>query len=420
MTRDKLIFWGPITVLCLVLIAYLFQASPRLDLDSPSYLLAYSTRPPIYPIFLWFFHNLGEYQLQIVMWVQCILSLLSLLYISNWLHKHLEMSGLFIFIILFLTVSFVFFYYKMLQTVCSEAITFPVFIVTFSLLVECFHAFNIKKLILLAFFTSILILTRAQFYYFYLLFIVLIAWYGWKKISIKKIMITLLIMMISITITAISNRGYHLLKHGYFADIPLVGTQLVVQALFLSGLDASHYFEDPIEKDVFKKLIKQLEEKQLTKKSSSLAMKPVEGFHATYAYYTVAYPSIMKTNDTTLAGMSAYQKEAVNLKISKVLYWYGIKDNLSFYFWKLGSFFGDISIFLFFFTCFVAISARVLIPRDRFVSIYSIYIGVSLLTILVNTAFVAIFEPLLPAYSYYSYFLIFSLAGLLGKKLLTQ
>src|SRR3990167_7636391 len=417
--RDKLIFWSPITALCLVLITYLFQMPPKLDFDSTSYILAYSTRPPIYPIFLWLFHNFGKYQLEIAIWAQCILSLLSLLYISNWLHKHLELSGLLILFILLPTVSLLFFYYQTLQTICSEAITLPVFIVTFSLLVECFHTFNIKKLILLVIFANILILTRAQFYYFYFLFMLLTVWYGWKKIPIKKIIITILIMMISIAVTAIINRGYHLLKHGHFADVPLVGTQLIVQALFLSKIDAAQYFENPVEKNYFIVMIKRLEEQQLTKNSSKLAMKKVEGFHTTYAYYTVSYPSILQVNDSTLAGISEYQKEAITLNISKILYWHAIKNNLIFYFWKLVSFFGDISIFLFFLIIFFTSSVRIFISREDNSSFYSVYIWVSLLTILVNTAFVTIFEPLLPAYSYYSYFLIFCLGGLLSKKLLT-
>ncbi|OGT45944.1 MAG: hypothetical protein A3E83_02575 [Gammaproteobacteria bacterium RIFCSPHIGHO2_12_FULL_41_20] len=417
--HNKLMFWSPIVAVCLLLIAYVFESAPKLDFDSTSYIFSYATRPPIYPTFVWLFRGFGKHQLEIVMWVQCVFSLLSLLYISRWLHKHLLISGLSILFILLLTVSLIFIYYQTLQTICSEAIAFPVFIVTFSLLVECFYTFNIKKLILLVIFTNILILTRAQFYYFYFLFMLLVAWYGWKKIPIKKIFLTLLIMILSITATAIINRSYHLLKHGHFADVPFIGTQLIVQALFLSNTDAAQFFENSTEKNLFLSLIKQLEELKLTKNSSMLAMKPAQGFHATYAYYTAVYPSILQANDSILGEIATYQKEAIALNISKVLYWHAIKENSLFYFWKLISFFGDISIFLFFFIAFFTSSIRIFIPRNGNTSFYSIYIWLSLLTILVNTAFVAIFEPLLPSYSFYSYFLIFCLGGLLGKTLLT-
>src|SRR5689334_20673593 len=91
--RAKLFSWSQITILGLLIIVYLIKTSPDAECDTTSYLSFSPVRPPLYPIFLWFFHGFGAYQFTIVMWIQSFLSFLSLLYTRHWLHTRLKLSN---------------------------------------------------------------------------------------------------------------------------------------------------------------------------------------------------------------------------------------------------------------------------------------------------------------------------------------
>ena len=408
---------GHIFVLGLLMAIYMVLTSPENDPDSASYIIFKQIRPPVYPIFLWLFHKFGLYQFSVAMWVQAVIAFSSLFYASNWFHKNLKLPNILIFTMLLFTTLLIFFYYKMIRIVCSEGLAFPLFIITFLLLVECFDSFNIKKLILLVVCSNILILIRAQFYYFYILFAILIAWYIWKKITIKNVFLGIMIMTISILITLMLNRGYHFFMHGYFGEVPLVGRQLIIQPLYLSNISDAQYFKNPEEKILFTNMLAQLEKHQLTKESAAPVLQPL-GIHSAYNYYATIYHSIQKDNDRALSAMTDYQKDVTSLSMSKVLYLHSIKQNVIFYLWKISSFFGEIPAFIVFLMVTVAAFFRIVADKKRDPSINQIFILVSLLTILINTAFVSIFEPMLPSYSYYSYFLIYCLGGLIAKKCL--
>lgn len=406
--------------LALVIIAYLIKSGPDLGPDAWSYLSFHPMRPPIYPLFVAAFKGFSKYQYIMIMWSQFIITFIALLYAGQWLQRKLNLSNLLTFICLLLTCIIVIFHYKIIQSISTEAIAFTLFIFDFLLLVECFYNYDIKKIILLSIFTSLLILTRAQFYYFYLLLTSLIIWYMWKKISINKIVLTGLILIISIISTMIINRGYHYYMNDHFAEIPIIGTQLIVQPLFLANKDVLNYFENEKERIIVSKMLTQLENNHLTKSSAPIFLQPPLNIQLSNAFYSTLYNSIMYQSDVNIfTGMNLYQKDKLKLHISKKLFIYELKENLSFYLLRISIFFGDISFFISYVIVFFVIGYRLIKNRENNFDLRMIFIFISLLTILINTAFVAIFEPLLPCYSLYSYFLIYCLMALAIQNLLS-
>lgn len=393
----------------------LINKTPDIGADAGSYIRFDVTRPPVYPIFLWLFHGLGQYQFFVVIWVQGFLSFLALLYARNWLHKHLDISSGLIFFILCLTILQIFFHYDMLRLIYSEALAFPLFIITFFSLVNTVNDFSKKNVICLALTTSLLILTRAQFYYFYFLFTLLIVFHIWKKSPVKKTLVNSLIILLSILLTMGFNRSYHYFMHGHFSEIPAAGKQLVIQPLFLTDSKAIRYLNDPTEKSIFSNIMQIIEEHQLSKKNAPATMLPPLALPLANQYYNTTYVPITHAIDSAIKGFSPYQADKILIHITKQLAWHEPKTNLIFYFWKIISFYGDTSFFLFFQGILLAIGWRMLFSRNHALSTNEIFIFVTLLTILLNTAFIAIPEVVGSRYSYYCYFLIYCLGGLFAQ-----
>lgn len=412
LTQTQLRSWAQTTILVLLTFFYLSSISVGIYDDSPGYINFEPIRPPVYPIFIWLFHSFGSYQLTLVMWAQTLFTLAALLYARQWLQQRFKMSGMITFFIaLFIMVMFA--YYRTTQLICSEAVAFPLFIFAFLSLMDCFNSFTLKRIVTLTILVNLLVLTRLQFYYFYLSYLLLLAWYAWKRIPAKQVLFVTVIFVVSTLLEIVLNRGYHYTLNGRFADAPAVGMQFVVQALYLTGQGAEKYFTDPNEKAIFKKIMTQLEEKHYTE-ASEQTLLPLSR-QTTYAYYYAAYNQIMLVCSQNLPNLSLYQRDQFLLKMAKTLYSHELKKNLLFYALKIGSFFGGIPIFFAYLLILFSALAAVIRDRAHAPDFRYLFTAVSLLAILVNAAFVTLFEPGQASYFFYAYFLLFCLSGILAQ-----
>lgn len=411
--------WLQILIFSGLTIYHLSNISPAIVGDTPSYTTLYTSRPPVYPIFFWLFHLFGKYQYVAVMWAQSIISFSALLYARKWLHKHLGISEVLTFFILSFCIVQIFFHFELLQSICSEGLSFPLFIITFLLLVDCFKTCNLRKICYLSACTGLLILTRIQFIYFYPLLGILVIWYFWRKIPIKHTFITLMIVLFSILITAEANRTFHVLFPGQTGDMS-PGEYLLFNALYLSDSNFVKYIDKVDDQIIYAKIVKQLEEHQLTKKSAPPVLgKPIALTRA-YVHYNAAYIQIVRSYYKIVNGMPRDQVIAIATNISKAIYLHSIKDNLIFYVGKIVTFFGDISFFTVFALILLVGALRSLSDRAWNPDYCQIFIIISFLTILANVAFVSIFEALETRYLYYCYFLILCLGALLNEKVFLQ
>ena len=146
-------------ILFFTIFLYLIIAKPYIDDNTYTYTQFTLIRQPVYSIFLNSFRWAGEHQFQLIMWVQGLLTFLSLLYARRWLKTRLALSDYFILPVFFIILFTISFYYQIRSVDDPEGITFPIFIITFFILLECFYHFEIKKIIYLNFLVSLLILT---------------------------------------------------------------------------------------------------------------------------------------------------------------------------------------------------------------------------------------------------------------------
>lgn len=424
--RNNLFSWCQIVVLGLMIFVPLFGASPFLGSDARGYIHFWSWRPPIYPIFIWLFHGFGKYQFVATMWAQSTLVFITLLYSRYWLQKYLELPKLVTFLILFFTITVDFLNTHLLQWIYSEGLSFSLFLVVFLLLIENFKIYNVKKMILMVISGSLLILTRGQFNFLYLLFLLIPIWQFWNRKPVKQILFNLSIIIISIFLAVLLERGYHYYLHGQFRGSSYVGRMLVVQPLYLSDASAAKYFENPLEKSIFLKIMNELEEKHLTRKSappSVLTKYPrttLDYFNNNFnliddtfpiVYQPGVYPPDIPVFD--------YQTDAQFFNIAKTLILHAPIENLNLYIWKVTSNFASPWIFLAFLITFIVIIIRVM-DRCYQPNMKQMFIIGSLLFILANASFVAIFQCYSQRYFIYTYFLYFCLSGLLANEFLAK
>lgn len=410
-TRNRVLNNLPILILGLLTAVYLSYVSPLIEVDSVTYINFSSRRPPIYPFFLWIFHGFGSYQFTIVIWFQFIFSFLSLGYACHWLRTRLQLNEFLISFILISTVVLIFIYYKMLRSICSEGITFPLFIIAFLLLVETFNHLTLKKMVLLSLYTSLLVLTRAQFYFFYILLAMLVIWNIWKKTSLKTIFLSFLLIITSIVFNEGITRSYHYLMFGRFSSVPLVGIQLIPRALFLSHIRLSQYFTDQSDQIIFEKILNRLENKHLTK---STAPEIIKGLHPVLAYYNAAVPAIEKNYSPYIEGLSLYQTNEKMLRLSKVLYLNNLKENLILYLWSISSYFGEIPFILSFLLVLFVLYKSIF--KNKKIDTKTAFIILAMSTIIINVAFCAIWVIMVASYYYYTYFLTFCLAAIIANE----
>ncbi len=411
-------------ILGVLIAGFLCTHSPNLEYDiDPSYLLFGPSRPPLYPIFIWLFRWAGPYQFFLIMWLQGVLLFSALLYARNWLRKNLQISDFLIFMVCLLVVLTIGFHFQ-IWFIQSEGLSFPLFIVTFFVLIECFEKFNLKKIFYLAVLVSLLVLTRLQFYYFYLVFVLLCGWYLWQRTSMQKASLAVLILVGSVCATTVVDHGYHYLKHGNFSGGSYSGLMFLVQTLFLADNNAADYFENPTEKSYVQAMINQRNAQGLNQDASLITSLKPSYLQYAYQSYSKNYLVLQKIIDitfntsveNTLETASIYKANAAAMNINKVLMLHEAKKNLIFLLWKFVQCMGNVPLFLFYLIILLTIPFRIMTDKILYPNLSLIFVATITILTFGNAAIIALCNPDIPVYFCYSQFMFYCLAAFLINK----
>ena len=408
--------WSYIVILSLLVFVPLYHGAPEIWSDTAKYLHFDSSRPILYPIFLWLFHGFGNDQLNVVMWVQGALNFLTLLYVNKWLRERFQLPTYLTFIVSFVTIALIFNYFKMVQNITAEALAFPLFVLTITALVDTFKKFDIKRFFSLMLFCNLLILTREQFYYFYPLCLLVVAWHFWKHANVKMFLQGLAIFISSILIASFLTKTYQYSINHQFRGSSHAGELFISQMLYLSSPGDNKYFTNPTEKLAFEKIMKKLQKLKITKQSA-YDLHPPLTLDAAYNHFTRVVIDIETYAKLNLpASMNAYEVNDTLLHISKTLFLHSIKNNLMFYTWKTASVVGGLWILIGFLMILSVFSLRAITDRKWNPSLSQIFIATALMTIISNAIFISVVAHYETRYFYYSYYLYFILAALVAKE----
>lgn len=409
-------------LLILATILFLIGRVPNTGYDTPSYVNFSVMRPPIYPVFIWLFRWAGSYQFQSIMWVQSILTLSALAYARHWLRKNINVPDSMIFCIVLVTLITICFHSQMWY-IQSEGLTFPIFIFTFFVLIACFHKFCFKQLARLSVLVFILILLRQQFYYFYGILILLCVWYGYQKISFRKIAACSFIFLGSIFSAIMIDKIYHYIEHHHFEEgqVSYIMSQFSVQAIYLSQENATNYFSNSTEKNIVKSILQKTKKKNLNRDVVLLNNKIVPQYlEYTYEEYFRNYVAIQ----SILVGelyRDRTRSEANQLlnNITKILVQNNFQENFLFYGWKVVASMGGVPGFLFFCLLLYCVGLIVFQRKGLAFSNEFIFVMLSVIITFCNALVVALAEPALPPYFCYTQFLLYCLTGVFASQLVT-
>ena len=404
--------------LAIFIIFFLLMHSPNsVDYDALSYINFYGARPPLYPMFIWIFHWAGNYQFKFVVWTHAIITFSSLLYARRWLKTRLKINDFLIFIVFCIVTVTILFHFQ-LMLIGAEGLTFPFFIWIFFLLIECFNKFDLKKILYLSIWVSVIILTRLQFYYFYGIYIVLILWYFLKGVPIKKVGSAVIIFLALALLTGIIGRSYQYIKFGVYSTEPATGKLLIVQALYLTKSDSPlPDFRTKNERQYAENMLSMIYENKLNKEASLLLSTKPSYYELAYEEYNKNYIAINDIVSKVLSNLTPYQFNEITQDISKTLFFNNPKENFLFILWKFIVFIGGIPLFLFFLIIVSAcIPAMFFCKKNKFCYVH-FFVLVSILVIFLNAATVSLFEAYTSPYFCYSQFLLYCLSALFSDRL---
>lgn len=413
----------PYLMLATLIISYLCLHTPSLDNDiDPSYITFGGVRPPLYPAFIWLFHWARSYQFILLIWAQGALLFMSLLYARHWLKKYLQIADAAIFLICLWVVLTITLHFQ-IGGIQPAGVSFPSFILAFFLLIECFQKFSLKKTSYLALLVSILVLTRLQFYYFYIIFLILCLWYLWQKIPIKQVSFAFLVLFGSAASTTLIDHSYHYFKHGTFSGAPYGGLLILVQALYLAEDNAANYFQNPAEKAYVQSMINQRNAQHLNKDAHLIKQLKPRYFEYAYQSYARNYTALQiiveKTLNTSIEntfGKTNFKANTIAFDIDKTLILNEFKKNILFFLWKIIQCMESIPQFLFFSLLLVAVPFKIIKNKIREPDISLLFVGTITVITFLNAAIVAASNPYISLYFCYSQFMFYCLAAFLASR----
>lgn len=431
-SHKNIFTWWQLLLLGSLIFFPLFGMSPDTNLgsDAEGYIHPQLCRPPLYPIFLWVFRIFASQQLIVARWAQTILTLFSLLYAGWWLQKNLHVPKFISFLIILTMIMIMSLHTHTLAWIFSEGIAFPIFIVTFLLWVENCKNLNAKTFFMVVMGSSLLILTRNQFYYLYPVLALCVLWHFWRGLSWQKMLGYFTIIILSALMTVLFAQSYydwigrHIGPSHSAADWKYSGWRVLVQPIYLADQSAEKLFQNPVEKKLFIHLFNQVNKDQYTRLSAAPLHENNNLLAAEYHYMSTLgklQDSVRIAIKTHIPkGVSADKVDQLLFHISKTLVLNALKENISFYLLRVTFYAGGFWIFLSSLITLFAMSYRILTDRKWQPSMGQAFIMLALLLILLNAAFVALVEIQSARYFYYPIFLYFCLFGLLASEFMKK
>ena len=210
------------------------------------------------------------------------------------------------------------------------------------------------------------------------------------------------------------DRTYHYFQHGKFIQTPFTGLQLVTDALYVSNRSDAKLFNNKLEKEAFTAIIDSIERKGLTLKSLKNE-KPSVGPSEVIYHYTHSYNDICHRNAKVILSSYLSSSEGINhwkeideisMKMARKIILNNPIDFFKLYVYDiLRNGFYTNGILIFFIISFLYSVHRILWIRNDHVLIFLV---LSSMCLVFNFLLVALVEPILNRYSFYTSILYFT------------
>ncbi len=247
---------------------YIFLQGPALGGDSYGYLRMDLIRPVGYPFFLYLMSIFGDYQQVVVMIFQVLLNIGVAAYFLKKINSLFKLSPLFnLFLLPLLLYTIV--YFSQPHALLSEAITFPLFLIVSTYLIESILTRDTSYLYKAIFLNTLIFLIREQFLFLYpligLLFIYIQFLFCHQKNreNLKKSALFIATIVLCLIGASTLNKTYHYIVHDTFSN-PHMNVSFFPTAIYVADIDDSDLFEDPDIRNAYLEIYQTIEEYGLT------------------------------------------------------------------------------------------------------------------------------------------------------------
>ena len=233
----------------------------NLQPDSLGYIEMWFNRTPAYPLFVNGIEAIfGGYYKTALKSIQLLVGLTSVWYFITLLRKNISLYA-FWYIVLTVILLIPYFYnHKIANTILTEAIAYPLYLLTTVHFLLFFLKERTKHLSYGLIFLFILLLTRKQFLYFIPIGIVLLLWISYQSKTIKKHILHLILLLALPFLVSLTDSTYHKIVHGHFTNTPWTGIHLLAPAMYVADKNDAAIYTSEEEKTYFNAIYAEVEE----------------------------------------------------------------------------------------------------------------------------------------------------------------
>lgn len=197
------------------------------------------------------------------------------------------------------------------SAVLSEALTYPIFLVIFSLTLKLFVNENLNYIYKISILLVVLILTRGQFLALVPALILIVGYIIFKTKSIKKQYYFILILCAIPLLTSFSERLYNKIVFGYFVNNAMNYVHLIASPIYIANESDVDLFSSEEEITYFNIVYSSLREAELTR-NQNLNLKIGD-----YKFYENNFSKICNRRIYEL-GLNFYESKGLNFVESNI------------------------------------------------------------------------------------------------------
>jgi hypothetical protein len=195
---------------------------------------------------------------------QLLLNILAIEYVLKTIAKLLDIKRYLLFVIRFSLVLPLVYQYFVVNSLLTEALCYPLFLLLLANIIKGFDAGNWKHYVYAMIFLTLLIGLRGQF--LFVLPVLLFIW-TYQVLTKRLSKITFLLLILSIPfqffVNELIEKSVNKLQHGVFTTAPFTGVHLASSVFYLSEAKDSIYFDDELLKSYFNFIHNELKNENL-------------------------------------------------------------------------------------------------------------------------------------------------------------
>lgn len=282
-------------VLLIGLFFFFLSKGSIMSADSLSYIQKEITRSPLYPLLIGFLQTLfGSQAYTVLVAIQLAFGFYTCFLMASFFQKRFKLNSFYFLFFLLITLTPYTFHFG--NTVLSEGLAYPLFLLSCKFLFESVMDKDNKRFYWFLIMLSLLILTRRQYLFLYIVGIIAILYLSIysKKFSKTQWVSLTLALVGSVFITDFLERSYHYYYNGKFTTVPFVGIQLMTMPIYLSTPKDANLYDDKEARTIITESSKLMSEKRCNASSVVSENESPEYWHYYVNYNNVSWGSLSK------------------------------------------------------------------------------------------------------------------------------